>query len=329
MRIRRREFLRWAGGAAALPALSRIAAADGYPSRPITMVVPFAAGGGTDIFARILAEAMRAPLGEPVIIENVGGAGGSIGVARVVHAPADGYTLSIGTLTTHVLVGALYPLQFDVLTDLTPIAELGYEPLLIAVRNSLPVNNLQELIAWLKANPDKGSAGIPGAGSTGNLAGISFQKTTGTSFQFVPYRGDGLAVQDLIAGQIDLMIEPSSNFVAQVGAGTVKALAVTAKTRHPGMPEVPTVDEAGLPDFYVSIWFGLWAPKDTPKDIIARLNAATVVALAEPDLRAKLGKLGQQVSDRDQQTPLALGAFQKAEAEKWWPIIKAANIKGG
>lgn len=328
MKLQRRRFLRWAAGAAGLPMLSRIAGADSYPSRPVTMVVPFAAGGGTDIFARILAEGMRAPLGEPVIVENVAGAGGSIGVGRVVHAPADGYTLSIGTLTTHVLAGALYPLQFDLLTDLAPIAELGYEPLLIATRKSLPVNNLRELIAWLKANPDKATAGIPGAGSTGNLAGISFQKSTGTTFQFVPYRGDGPAVQDLVAGQIDMMIEPSSNFVAQVQAGTVKALAVTAKTRHPGMPDVPTVDEAGLPGFDVSIWFGLWAPKDTPKDIVGKLNAATVAALGDAELRAKLGKLGQQVAPRDQQTPEALGAYQKAEAAKWWPIIKAANIKG-
>jgi tripartite-type tricarboxylate transporter receptor subunit TctC len=306
-----------------------MARADAYPSRPITMVVPFAAGGGTDIFARIFSEGMRAVLGQPVIIENVGGAGGTIGVSRVVHALPDGYTVSIGTLTTHVLSGALYPLQFDLLADLAPIAELGYEPLLIAAKNALPVRNLKDLIAWLKANPDKGTAGIPGVGSTGNLADLSFQKTTGTSFQFVPYRGDGPAVQDLVAGQIDMMIEPSSNFVAQVQADTVRALAVTSKTRHPGMPNVPTVDEAGLPGFYVSIWFGLWAPKDTPQDIIAKLNAAAVAALADPDLKAKLAKLGQQASSRDQQTPEVLRALQKSEAEKWWPIIRAANIKCG
>jgi tripartite-type tricarboxylate transporter receptor subunit TctC len=328
-KLRRRQFLRLATASVALPALLRLARADSYPSRPITMVVPFAAGGGTDIFARILSEGMRTALGQPVIIENVAGAGGSIGVGRVVHAAPDGYTVSIGTLTTHVLSGALYPLQFDLLTDLAPIAELGYEPLLIAAKNALPVKNLKDMIAWLKANPDKATAGIPGAGSTGNLADLAFQKTTGTSFQFVPYRGDGPAVQDLVAGQIDMMIEPSSNFVAQVQANTVNALAVTAKTRHPGMPDVPTVDEAGLPGFYVSIWFGLWAPKDTPKDIIGKLNAATVAALADLDLKAKLSKLGQQVSSRDQQTPDVLGALQKSEADKWWPIIKAANIKGG
>ena len=327
MKLQRRQLLHLAAGAAALPMLPRLAAADDYPSRPITMVVPFAAGGGTDLVARVLAEPMGKALGQTIIVENVAGAAGIIGVGRVVRAAADGYTLSIGTLTTHVLTGGLYKLDFDPLTDLTPIAELAYEPLLICVKNGLPVKNLQEMIAWLKANPDKASVGIPGAGSTGNLAGISFAKTTGTTFQFVPYRGDGLAVQDLMAGHIDMMIEPSSNFVAQVQAGTVKALAVTAKTRHPGMPDVPTVDEAGLPGFYVSIWFGLWAPKGTPAAVIAKLNAATVAALADAGVNAKLNKLGEQIAAPDQQTPAALAAYQKSEAEKWWPIIKAANIK--
>jgi tripartite-type tricarboxylate transporter receptor subunit TctC len=329
MKFQRRRFLQGVAGAAALPAMWRVATAETYPSRPITIISPFAAGGATDVLARILGERMGRSLGQSIIVEDVTGAAGSIGVARVVHAPADGYTLSIGTLTTHVLIGGLYDLQFDLLADLAPVAELAFEPLLICVKNSLGVKNLLEFIVWLKANPGKASMGIPGFGSTGNLAGIAFQKATGTTFQFVPYRGDGPAVQDLMAGQIDMMIEPSSNSVAQVQAGTITALAVPATTRHPALPNVPTTDEAGLPGYYASIWFGLWAPKDTPKDIVARLDAAAVEALADADLITRLNKLGQQVAARDQQTPEALGALQKAEADKWWPIIKAANIKGG
>jgi tripartite-type tricarboxylate transporter receptor subunit TctC len=329
MKFQRRRFLQGMAGAAVLPAMGTLAAAESYPSRPITIVSPFAAGGATDVLARILGERMGRSLGQSVIVDDVTGAAGSIGVARVVRAPADGYTLSIGTLTTHVLIGALYQLQFDLLADLTPIAELAFEPLLICIKNSLGVKKLSDFIAWLKANPGKASQGIPGFGSTGNLAGIAFQKATGTTYQFVPYRGDGPAVQDLMAGQIDMMIEPASNSVAQVQAGAITALAVPAKTRHPALPDVPTTDEAGLPGFYASIWFGLWAPKDTPKDIVARLNGATVEALADPELTARLNKLGQQVAPRDQQTPEALGALQKSEADKWWPIIKAANIKGG
>lgn len=327
MTIARRQFLQLTAGAAALPALSRAAAADTFPSRPITIVCPFAAGGATDVMSRVIADPMGKALGQTVIVEDLTGAAGAIGVAKVVRSPADGYTLSVGTLTTHVLIGGLYKLDFDLLNDLTPIAEIGYEPLLICVKNSLPAKNLQELIAWLKANPGKASVGIPGVGSTGNLAGIEFQKMTGTSFQFVPYRGDGPAVQDMMAGQIDMMIEPSSNFTNQVLAGTIRAIAVPAKTRMTSLPDVPTTDEAGLPGFYASIWFGLWAPKGTPKDIIAKLNAATVAALADPNVKDRLAKLGQTVAAREMQTPEALGRFQKAEADKWWPVIKDANIK--
>jgi tripartite-type tricarboxylate transporter receptor subunit TctC len=327
MTIARRRFLQLTAGAAALPALSQVAAADTFPSRPITIVCPFAAGGATDVMSRVLADPIGKALGQTIIVEDLTGAAGAIGVAKVVRSPADGYTLSVGTLTTHVLIGGLYKLDFDLLNDLTPIAELGFEPLLICVKNSLPVKNLQELIAWLKANPGKASVGIPGVGSTGNLAGIAFQKMTGTTFQFVPYRGDGPAVQDMMAGQIDMMIEPSSNFTAQVLAGTIRAIAVPAKTRMTSLPDVPTTDEAGLPGFYASIWFGLWAPKGTPKDVIAKLNTATVSALADPNVKDRLAKLGQTVSARDMQTPEALGKFQKAEAAKWWPVIKDANIK--
>jgi tripartite-type tricarboxylate transporter receptor subunit TctC len=327
MRLARRKFLHLASGAVAAGSYPDSAFALDYPTRPITIVCPFAAGGATDVLARVLADPMGKSLGQTIIVENVTGAAGSIGVARVVRAPADGYTLSIGTLTTHVLIGGLYKLDFDLLADLTPIAELAYEPLLICVKNALPVHNLQELIAWLKANPGKASVGIPGVGSTGNLAGISFQNMTGTTFQFVPYRGDNPAMQDMMAGQIDMMIEPSSTFPAQVQAGTIRAIAVPAKTRLSTLPDVPTTDEAGLPGYYASIWFGLWAPKNTPKDVLAKLNAAVITALADDNVKVRLAKLGQQIAPRELQAPEAFGAFQKSEADKWWPIIKAANIK--
>jgi tripartite-type tricarboxylate transporter receptor subunit TctC len=327
MKFQRRQFLQATAGAAALPVLSRVSRADNYPSRTITVVCPFAAGGATDILGRVLADPMGKALGQPIVIEDLTGAAGAIGVAKVVRALPDGYTLSIGTLTTHVLIGGLYKLDFDLLGDLVPIAELAYEPLLICVKNSLPAKNLKELIAWLRANPGKASVGIPGAGSTGNLAGISFQKATGTSFQFVPYRGDGPAVQDMMANQIDMMIEPSSNFTAQVQAGTIRAIAVPAKTRLVSLPDVPTTDEAGLPGFYASIWFGLWAPKGTPNDIVAKINAAAVGALKDPAVRERITKIGQQISSPELQVPAAFAAFEKAEADKWWPIIKDANIK--
>jgi tripartite-type tricarboxylate transporter receptor subunit TctC len=315
-------------------ALAAVLAATGsvvaqvYPSRPITIIVPFPAGGATDAFARVLAEPLRASLGQPVVIENVGGAAGSLGVGRAVRAPADGYTLSIGTSTTQVLTGALYTLQFDLMKDLQPVAQLAAEPLLIVAKKGMPAADLRELIGWLKANPDKASAGIPGVGSTGHVTGISFQKTTGTRYAFVPYRGNGPALQDLVAGQIDLMIEPSSNFLSQVRAGAIKAYAVTAKDRTSAAPDIPTVDEAGLPGFYASLWYGLWVPKGTPKETVVKLNAAVTDALASAPVRQRLAELGVQVPAREQQTPEALAALQQAEIDKWWPIIKAANIRG-
>jgi tripartite-type tricarboxylate transporter receptor subunit TctC len=307
--------------------LSGSASAQDYPTRPITMIVPFPAGGATDTLARFLAERMRAILGQPLIIENVGGAAGSIGVTRAVRAPADGYTLSIGTSTTHVLIGGLYALPFDLLKDLEPIILIGSEPLLIVGKKSLPADDLKGLIAWLKANPDKASVGIAGVGATGHLTGIAFEKTTGTKFQFVPYRGNGPAMQDLLAEQIDFMIEPASNFRALIGSGSVKPFAVTGKTRLSSAPEIPTADEAGLPGFYASLWYGLWVPKGTSKDIVAKLNATMTQALFDPQVRRRFDELGIQISPIDQQSPDSLRALQKAEAERWWPIIKAANIK--
>jgi tripartite-type tricarboxylate transporter receptor subunit TctC len=303
------------------------AAAQDYPARPITMIVPFPAGGATDTLARFLGEQMRGLLGQPVIIENTGGAAGSIGVGRAVRAPADGYTLSIGTSSTHVLTGGLYALPFDLLRDLEPVIQIGSEPLLIVGRKSLPADDLNGLITYLKANPDKASVGIAGVGATGHLTGISFQKQTGTKFQFVPYRGNGPAMQDLLAEQIDFMIEPSSNFKSLIGAGSVKPFAVTGRTRLSSSPEIPTAEEAGLPGFLASLWYGLWVPRNTPKEIIAKLNATMVQVLADPAAQKRFEQLGIQITPLVQQSPEALRAFQKAESERWWPIIKAANLK--
>jgi tripartite-type tricarboxylate transporter receptor subunit TctC len=304
-----------------------LAAAQNYPARPVTMIVPFPAGGATDTLARYLAERMRGILGQPVIIENVGGAAGSLGVGRAVRSAADGYTLSIGTSTTHMLTGGLYALQFDLLNDLEPVIQIGSEPLLIVGKKSLPADDLKGLIAWLKANPDKASVGIAGVGATGHLTGISFQKETGTKFQFVPYRGNGPAMQDLLAEQIDFMIEPSSNFKSLLGAGSVKPYAITGRARLPSSPDIPTADQAGLPGFFASLWYGLWVPKDTPKDIIAKLNATMVEILADPVVKKRFDELGIEIAPLAQQSPEALRAFQKAEAERWWPIIKASNLK--
>ncbi len=327
MSLSRRKLIHLAAGVGAAGAYPRFASAADYPNRPVTIIVPFAAGGATDILARMIADPMGKSFGQTVVVEDLAGAAGAIGVGKVAHSSPDGYTLCVGTLTTNVLIGGLYKLDFDVLNDLTPIAELAYEPLLICVKNSLPVHDLKELIAWLKANPGKASVGIPGVGSTGNLAGLSFQKATGTTFQFVPYRGDGPAVQDMMAGQIDMMIEPSSNFTAHVKAGTIRAIAVPSKTRMTSLPEVPTTDEAGLPGFYASIWFGMWAPKGTPQDVLDKIHAATVAALKNDSVKDKLNSLGQQISSTDLQSPAAFTAFQKAEADKWWPIMKEAGIK--
>jgi len=290
-------------------------------------VVPFPAGGPTDTIGRIVAEGMRVSLRQPIIIENVTGAGGTIGVGRVGRAAPDGYTLSVGFLGTHVLNGAIYTLQYDVLKDFEPVALLTSNPQLIVAKNATPAKNLDELIAWLKANPGKALQGTAGVGSPAHVSGAYFQKETGTRFQFVPYRGAAPAMQDLIAGQIDLMFDQALNSLPHVRGGKIRAYAVTANTRLASAPEIPTVDEAGLLGFYVSIWSGMWAPKGTPKDVVAKLNAAVVDALARTTVQQQLVDLGQDVPPRDQQTPEALGAFQKAETEKWWPIIKAAGIK--
>jgi tripartite-type tricarboxylate transporter receptor subunit TctC len=303
------------------------AAAQSFPSRPITMVVPFAAGGPTDTVARILAEPMGRSLGQTVVVEPVTGAAGTIGVGRVVRAAPDGYTVGIGHWSTHVVNGAIYALPYDLLRDLEPVALLPTNPLLIVAKTSVPAKDLKELMSWLNQNQDKVSAGTAGIGSGSHITGVYFQQKTGMRFQFVPYRGTGPAMQDLVAGQIDVMFDQSTNSLPQVRNGKIKAFAVTAERRLPTAPDIPTVDEAGLPGFHVSIWHGLWAPKGTPKEIVARLSAAAMEALADPAVRKRLADLGQEIPPPERQTPEALAAHHKAEIEKWWPIIRAANVK--
>ena len=328
MQFPRRKFLHLAAGAAALPVFSGIARAQPYPSRFITIIVPYPPGGPTDTISRLLAEHMRASLGQPIIIENVGGAGGSVGVGRAARAAPDGYTISAGQWNTHVVNGAIYPLKYNPLSDFEPLALLGSNPNLIVARKNLPADDLAGLIAWLRANPDRASAGTVGPGSPAHVFGVLFQNVTGTRFQFVPYRTNALALPDLIGGQIDLMIDNPTNVLPQVRAGTIKAYAVTSKARLPAARDIPTADEAGLAGFYGGNWTAFWMPKGTSKEVIAKLNGAVVAALADTNIRARLGELGQEMPARDQQTPKSLGAFQRTEIEKWWPIIKAANIKG-
>jgi len=303
------------------------ALAQAYPSHPITIIVPFPAGGPSDTLARILGDRMRTSLGQPVIVETVTGAGASLGVVRAAQSAPDGYTLSIGNWTSHVGAGAMYPAAHDALLDLQPIARISATPLMIVGKNTLPPQNAGELIAWLKANPGKASAATVGAGSGAHVCLLYFAQKTGTSFQLVPYRGGAPVMQDLVAGQIDMFCAEASQTLSFLRSGAMKAFAIMSKERWPGAPEIPTMDEVGVPGMYISFWNGLWVPKATPKEIIARLNAAVVDTLADPTVRQRLTELGHVIATREEQTPEGLGAFHKAEIEKWWPLIKAANIK--
>ncbi|NOJ43209.1 tripartite tricarboxylate transporter substrate binding protein BugD [Bradyrhizobium australiense] len=313
--------------AIAVLAFSDAATAQSFPSRPVTIIVPFSAGGPSDAMARILAERMKVTLGEQVLVENVTGAGGSVGVGRAVRSPPDGHTISFGHLGTHVANGAIYKLGYDLVTDLEPVALLPSNPMIIVSKKSIPATSLKEFMAWLKAQPTPATAGTAGAGSGSHIAGLYFENVTGIKLQYVPYRGTGPAMNDLVAGQIDMIVDQTSNSIGQVRAGNIRAYAITGDKRVESASDIPTVDEAGLPGFHMTLWSGLWVPKETPKDVIAKLNAATVEALNDPAVRKQLENLGLQMPPKDKLTPEALGAWQKAEIAKWWPMIKAANVK--
>ncbi len=301
--------------------------AQGYPTRPVTVVVPYPAGGPSDTLARVFAEGLRVPLGQSVVIENISGAGGAIGIGRVARSSPDGYTLGLGHIQTHVINAATQNLQYDVVKDFEPVSLIADTPQWLVVRSSLPVKDVAELIAWMKANPGKATSGAVGVGGPTDIAAASFQKQTGTSFQLVPYRGGAPLLQDLLGAQIDMTFGQAANYLGPVRGGQLRPLAVLSKQRWWAAPDVPTMDEAGVPGLYSSFWHGLWAPKGTPKEVIAKLHAAVVAALAEPLLQQRFRDIGQESWPRAMQTPEALAAHQKSEIERWWPVIKAAGIK--
>jgi len=303
------------------------ARAQSYPSHSLALVVPFSAGGPTDTIARITAERMSRALGQTVVVENTTGAGGSIGVGKVARASPDGYTLSIGHIGTHVINGAIYQLPYDLLKDFEPVAMIATNPQIVVSKNTAPAKDLKELLAWVKANPQKISYGTGGAGTPSHISGVYLQKVIGTEIQIIHYRGAAPAMQDILAGHIDLTFDQAANSLPQIRGGKIRAYAVTSKSRLEAQPDIPTVDEAGLPGFYMAVWHGIWVPAGTPKVVVARLNDAVVETLADASVRKRLGDLGQEIPPRDQQTPAALGAHHKAEIEKWWPVVKAAGIK--
>jgi tripartite-type tricarboxylate transporter receptor subunit TctC len=313
--------------AAGMALTAGAATAQEYPSHPITLVVPLGVGGSTDVIGRLVAEGMRSHLGQPIVVENTTGAGGTIGVGRVARATPDGYTMLIGQWGTNVASGAIYPLNFDLLKDFEPVGLISTQPFLIVGRKTLPANNLKELIAWLKNNQAKATQGNSGIGTPSHVGGLLFQKAAGINITMVPYRGAGQSSADVVAGNIDILLDTPALSLPHVQAGTIKAFAIANKTRIPTAPDIPTADEAGLPGFYFTFWHALWVPKGTPKPIVAKLNDALVKALADPNIKQRLVDISQEIFPRDQQTPEALFAYHKAEIEKWWPIIKAADIK--
>jgi tripartite-type tricarboxylate transporter receptor subunit TctC len=310
-----------------LSTAATLAAAQPYPARPVTVTVPFAAGGPTDTIARIMAERMQRALGQTVVVENVTGAGGTIAGNKIAHAAPDGYSVTIGHIGTHVIVGAVQKMNYDVFNDFEPVAMIASNPQIIVTNPATPPKDLKDLIAWAKAQGKPVSSGTGGPGTPSHIMAIYFGNTTGAPMEPIHYKGSGPAMQDLIAGHIQMGFEQAANAIPHIKGGKIKAYAVTAKARLAAAPEIPTVDEAGLPNFYMSIWHAYWVPKGTPRAVIDRLNAAIVESLADPAVQKRLADLGQEIPPRDQQTPEALRAWHKAEIDKWWPLIKTAGIK--
>jgi len=317
--------MRTFAAAVALAAVTVLGAqAQTFPTRPVTLIVPFPPGGSTDTIARIMADKMKSTLGQTVVIENVGGAGGSIAVGRLARAPADGYTIDIGQWDTHV-GSIIYNINFDLQTDFAPVGLMSINPQLLLARKDFPANDLKGLVAWMKANP--GAAKFVNQNAAAQITGLLMEKQTGTKVNYIPYRGAGPAMTDLISQQVDLLVVQAAVALPQIRAGTIKAIANLSPQRSPSLPNIPTSDEGGVPGLYMSGWFGFFAPKNTPKDAIAKLNAAMVAALADPVVKARYADLGLDIASKEQQTPEGLAAFNKAEIDKWWPIIKSANIK--
>jgi len=310
--------------AAGIAAWFGIAAAQSFPTRPVTLVSPFPPGGSTDTTARVIAEAMRGPLGQPVVVETVAGAGGTIGVGRVARAAPDGYTIDIGQWDTHV--GAIiFPINYDLQKDFTPIGLMTINPQVVIARKDFPANDLKGLVAWMKANPGKGT--LVEQTAAAKIAGIQMMQMTGTKIEFIPFKGAGPAMQAMLGGQVDLMILQAAAALPQARSGNVKILANLSPQRSRVIPDLPTSDESGIPGLYAAGWFGLFGPRGLPKEVVARLNGAMVQALADPKVQARLSELGLDLASREQQTPEGFAAFHKAETDKWWPVIKAANIK--
>jgi tripartite-type tricarboxylate transporter receptor subunit TctC len=303
------------------------AGAQAWPAKPLSLVVPFAAGGTTDTLARIIAERMRKSLGQTVIVENTVGASGTLGVGRVARAAPDGYQLILGHWGTHVLSGAVHTTNYDVFKDFEPVAMMATNPLILLARSSMPAANVKELVAWLKANSAKATYGTSGVGSASHVSGVYFQNLTGTRIEAINYKGGGPAMVDVAGGQIDMMFDQPASSLPLVRNGKVKAYVVTDKVRLAVAPDIPSADEAGLKGFYIAIWHGIWAPRGTPRDVIAKLNSAAMETLADPAVRQRFEDLGQEIPARERQTPEALAAYHKAEIDKWWPMIKAAGIK--